>query len=59
MLFYRNVGSAKEEIDQTKGLFKGRQRKSLQEQINQLETQLDSMKRYLRSNKTGDTGALS
>ncbi len=39
----------KKELANTKGIFKRKQRKELQEQINELESQIDNMKRYLSS----------
>lgn len=37
----------KKELANTKGIFKRKQRKELQEQINELEPQIDNIKRYL------------
>ena len=37
----------KSEPEQTKGIFKGKQRKELQEQAEQLQSQIASMKQYL------------
>ena len=37
------------EIAGTKGIFKGKQRKELQEQAKQLKTQIANMKQYLSS----------
>jgi len=37
----------KQELDNTKGIFKGKQRKELREQIDQLKPQIENMKRYL------------
>ena len=39
----------KSEPEQTKGIFKGKQRKELQEQAEQLKMQIASMKQYLSS----------
>ena len=39
----------KKELANTKGIFKRKQRKELQEEIDELEPQIDNMKRYLSS----------
>lgn len=39
--------SLEKTLDKTKGFFKGKQRKALQEQIDQLKQQIGNMKRYL------------
>lgn len=43
----KNLITVKTELANTKGIFKGKQRKELQEQILRLESQIDNMKRYL------------
>lgn len=43
----KKLVTVKTELANTKGIFKGKQRKELQEQISSLESQIDNMKRYL------------
>ncbi|MGN1185278.1 MAG: MobA/MobL family protein [Oliverpabstia sp.] len=45
----QQLGSLEKELANAKGIFKGKQRKDLQEQIEQLQTQIENMKRYLPS----------
>lgn len=45
----QQLASVEKEIAGTKGIFKGKQRKELQEQAEQLRTQIASMKQYLSS----------
>ena len=45
----QQLGGLEKELANTKGVFKGKQRKELQEQIGQLQTQIENMKRYLPS----------
>lgn len=43
----KKLVTVKTELANTKGIFKGKQRKELQEQISSLDSQIDNMKRYL------------
>ena len=43
----KQLTDVKIKLANTKGIFKGKQRKELQEQIDQLELQIDCMKQYL------------
>lgn len=43
----QQLASVEKEIARTKGIFKGKQRKELQEQAEQLKTQIANMKQYL------------
>ena len=43
------IASVEKEIAGTKGIFKGKQRKELQEQAEELKTQIANMKQYLSS----------
>lgn len=45
----KQLEGVKKELANTKGIFKRKQRKELQERINELEPQIDNMKRYLSS----------
>ena len=45
----QKLASVEKEIAGTKGIFKGKQRKELQEQAEQLQSQIASMKQYLSS----------
>ncbi len=45
----QQLDGLEKELASTKGIFKGKQRKELQEQIEQLQTQIENMKRYLPS----------
>ena len=45
----QQLASVEKEIAGTKGIFKGKQRKELQEQAEQLKTQIANMKQYLSS----------
>ena len=45
----QQLDSLEKELANAKGIFKGKQRKELQEQIEQLQTQIENMKRYLPS----------
>ena len=45
----QQLASVEKELDGAKGIFKAKQRKELQEQAEQLKTQITSMKQYLSS----------
>ncbi|MBS6520173.1 MAG: MobA/MobL family protein [Clostridiales bacterium] len=45
----KQLVAVKTELENVKGVFKGKQRKELQEQIDRLELQIDNMKQYLSS----------
>lgn len=45
----KQLEGVKTELTNTKGIFKGKQRKELQGEIEQLESQIDNMKQYLSS----------
>lgn len=45
----QQFGGLEKELANAKGIFKGKQRKEMQGQIEQLQTQIENMKRYLSS----------
>ena len=45
----QQLGGLEKKLANAKGIFKGKQRKELQEQIEQLQTQIENLKRYLPS----------